>query len=132
MVGGGRAIYHALGETPIRAKRVVAERCERAAWRRGGVAAGGGTKARRVWPPVRRPPCDRPAARSTQVLDRILSADYHFKSKDALWRAAADRVFGLLQKSLGEHLDSLELSDPRERARETIRAYVRFVAAQSS
>ena len=54
---------------------------------------------------------------------------YHFKSKDALWRAAADRVFGLLQKSLGEHLDSLELSDPRERARETIRAYVRFVAA---
>jgi TetR/AcrR family transcriptional regulator len=54
---------------------------------------------------------------------------YHFRSKDELWRAAADRIFGMLRKSLGERLASLELSDPRERNREAIRAYVRFVAA---
>jgi TetR/AcrR family transcriptional regulator len=54
---------------------------------------------------------------------------YHFRSKDALWRAAADRIFGLLQKSLGERLASIGSEDPRERTRETIRAYVRFAAA---
>jgi len=54
---------------------------------------------------------------------------YHFQSKDALWRAAADRIFGLLQKELGEHLAGLEFDDPRERSREEIRAYVRFAAA---
>ena len=54
---------------------------------------------------------------------------YHFRSKDELWRAAADRIFGMLQKSMVEQLGSLELKDPRERAREGIRAYVRFAAA---
>ena len=54
---------------------------------------------------------------------------YHFRSKDALWRAAADRIFTLLEKSLGERLASVHSEDPRERAREAIRAYVRFAAA---
>lgn len=54
---------------------------------------------------------------------------YHFRTKDDLWRAAADRIFGMLQKSLGESLASLETEDPRERVREGIRAYVRFAAA---
>jgi AcrR family transcriptional regulator len=54
---------------------------------------------------------------------------YHFRSKDALWRAAADRIIGMLEKSLGERLAALESRDPRERAREAIRAYVRFAAA---
>lgn len=54
---------------------------------------------------------------------------YHFRSKDELWRAAADRIFTMLQKSLAERLSSLASGDPRERAREAIRAYVRFVAA---
>ncbi len=54
---------------------------------------------------------------------------YHFQSKDALWRAAADRIIGLLQKELGEHLAGLEFANPRERRREAIRAYVRFAAA---
>jgi AcrR family transcriptional regulator len=54
---------------------------------------------------------------------------YHFRSKDELWRAAADRIFGMLQKTLGERLSALDLDDPRERAREAIRAYVRFAAA---
>jgi AcrR family transcriptional regulator len=54
---------------------------------------------------------------------------YHFRSKDELWRAAADRIFGMLAKSLGEQLSALESEDPRERAREAIRIYVRFAAA---
>ncbi len=53
---------------------------------------------------------------------------YHFRSKDELWKAAADRVIGMLQTSLGERLSSLGFEDPRERAREAIREYVRFAA----
>jgi len=54
---------------------------------------------------------------------------YHFRSKDELWKAAVDRVFGWLEKSLGEQLSGYEIDDPRELAREAIRAYVRFTAA---
>ena len=54
---------------------------------------------------------------------------YHFRSKDELWRAAADRIFGQLEKRLVEHLGSLEAMTPREFAREGIREYVRFSAA---
>ncbi len=53
---------------------------------------------------------------------------YHFKSKDALWRAAADRIFGLLRKSLEEQLEGLEFAEVRDRNREEIRAFVRFAA----
>ena len=54
---------------------------------------------------------------------------YHFRSKDALWRAAADRIFVMLTKRLAEQLSALASEDPRERAREAIRIYVRFAAA---
>jgi AcrR family transcriptional regulator len=54
---------------------------------------------------------------------------YHFRSKDELWRAAADRIFGRLAKRIAEQLAALSSSDPRERAREAIRVYVRFAAA---
>ena len=54
---------------------------------------------------------------------------YHFRSKDELWRAAADHVFGMLETSLGARRADLETADPRERAREQIREYVRFAAA---
>jgi len=54
---------------------------------------------------------------------------YHFRTKDELWRAAADRIFGMLRTSLGARLAALETEDPRERAREQIREYVRFAAA---
>jgi len=54
---------------------------------------------------------------------------YHFRSKDELWRAAADRVFGLLEERLAERLGALTSRDPRERVREGIREYVRFAAA---
>jgi AcrR family transcriptional regulator len=54
---------------------------------------------------------------------------YHFRSKDQLWRAAADRIFGMLAKRMTEELTALEAADPRELAREAIRRYVRFAAA---
>ena len=54
---------------------------------------------------------------------------YHFQSKEALWRAAATSIFDALGEQLAERLSSLELSDPREKAREGIRQYVRFAAA---
>jgi AcrR family transcriptional regulator len=54
---------------------------------------------------------------------------YHFRSKDELWRAAADRIFGMLATTLGARVASLDSDDPRERIREQIREYVRFAAA---
>ena len=53
---------------------------------------------------------------------------YHFKTKDELWRAAADRIFGMLRARISERVDSLQSDDPRELARELIREYVRFTA----
>jgi TetR/AcrR family transcriptional regulator len=54
---------------------------------------------------------------------------YHFRSKDQLWRAAVDRIFGMLRASLRERRASLAGRDARERGREGIRAFVRFAAA---
>jgi AcrR family transcriptional regulator len=54
---------------------------------------------------------------------------YHFRSKEELWRAAAGSIFERLGGELAERLGALALADPRERAREAIRQYVRFAAA---
>ncbi len=54
---------------------------------------------------------------------------YHFHSKEELWRAAADSLIGKLAKRMTEQLSALASDDPRERAREAIRIYVRFAAA---
>ena len=53
---------------------------------------------------------------------------YHFPSKDLLWRAAADRLFGVLGSRLDDRVASLSRSDPRERIRGAIREYVYWVA----
>lgn len=53
---------------------------------------------------------------------------YHFSSKEALWRAAADSLFEALDTRLNQRLGPLDLSDKREYAREAVREYVRFVA----
>jgi AcrR family transcriptional regulator len=53
---------------------------------------------------------------------------YHFPSKDLLWRAAADRLFGVLEERLDDRVASLSQSNSRERARGAIREYVRWVA----
>jgi AcrR family transcriptional regulator len=74
------------------------------------------------------------AAASTRDIAERAGTDqglltYHFRSKDALWRAAADFLFGILVKRLEERLTVLEFGDPKERAREAIREYVRVVAS---
>jgi AcrR family transcriptional regulator len=54
---------------------------------------------------------------------------YHFRSKEALWRAAADHIFGLLEARLVARLAALGSDDPVDVARAGIREYVRFAAA---
>jgi len=54
---------------------------------------------------------------------------YHFRSKEDLWRAAADQIFGAVRAHFHGRLDAFESMEPRERAREAIREFVRFAAA---
>lgn len=58
---------------------------------------------------------------------------YHFASKDELWRAAADRIFGRLGGELPERPPPADqagaASLPVEPPREAVRAFVRFGAA---
>ncbi len=54
---------------------------------------------------------------------------YHFTTKEALWRAAADRLFGLLEERFRARLVGLEGVDVRTRARLLLRDVVRFSAA---
>jgi TetR/AcrR family transcriptional regulator len=54
---------------------------------------------------------------------------YYFKSKEALWRAAVDHLFQKRDTQLRDGPVRLTGAPPRERAREAIRQYVRFAAA---
>lgn len=51
---------------------------------------------------------------------------YHFKNKDRLWRASADRIFQEFNTSLIEAIAEVPIDDPKSRAAAFIRAYVRF------
>lgn len=53
---------------------------------------------------------------------------YHFPSKDSLWRAAADSLFGVLRERLDGHMVAEGSLEPKERVRGAIREYVRWVA----
>jgi TetR/AcrR family transcriptional regulator len=52
---------------------------------------------------------------------------YHFESKDALWRAAADRIFGQLVDEMPVR-PAGGAAARRKGARDAIRSYVRFTA----
>ena len=54
---------------------------------------------------------------------------YHFPSKDKLWRAAADQLFGEQAKLFEPISTSLEFESPGERARAAVREFVHFAAA---
>jgi AcrR family transcriptional regulator len=54
---------------------------------------------------------------------------YYFEGKEKLWRAAVDEAFRTLKRALAGGLEEGEVFDERERTRELIRRYVRFVAA---
>jgi AcrR family transcriptional regulator len=54
---------------------------------------------------------------------------YHFKSKDALWRAATDYLFEMANDSMKEVFFPNESVEPREQQRNLIRQMVYFSAA---
>src|SRR5690242_1092985 len=53
---------------------------------------------------------------------------YHFASKDALWRAAAARIFARLADEFGRRLEALRDVEPVARLRAVARHFVRFAA----
>jgi len=54
--------------------------------------------------------------------------NYHFDSKEALWRAAVDHLFARLDVTVRRHLDALPANNDRERLASEIRAFTRAVA----
>jgi AcrR family transcriptional regulator len=55
---------------------------------------------------------------------------YHFKNKDRLWRAAADRIFRDFGRSLMASLEQHQNESPKERMASMIRAYVYYARSQ--
>ena len=55
---------------------------------------------------------------------------YHFKNKDRLWRAAADRIFREFNVALVKAMADVPESRPRTRAETFIRTYVRYAHDQ--
>lgn len=51
---------------------------------------------------------------------------YHFKNKELLWRAAADRMFRDFGRSLARVMNEVPADEPRRRAETLIRTYVRY------
>jgi len=54
---------------------------------------------------------------------------YHYASKQALWEASADWVFGALAADLGSATEALRDVDPATRLRAVLKRFVRFSAA---
>jgi len=59
----------------------------------------------------------------------LAALPYHFTTKEALWKAAADRIFGLLGETFSRRLAGLEGVDTPTRLRLLLRDFVRFQAA---
>jgi AcrR family transcriptional regulator len=55
---------------------------------------------------------------------------YHFKNKDKLWRAAADRVFRDFRRSLAASLEDHMDECPKERMASLVKAYVHYAKSQ--
>jgi AcrR family transcriptional regulator len=55
---------------------------------------------------------------------------YHFKNKDKLWRAAADRVFRDFRRSLAASLEDHKDECPKERMASMIKAYLYYAKSQ--
>ena len=68
----------------------------------------------------------REIARRAGVTQPLLN--YHFSSKDELWRAAVDHIFELLTRTLGEREAGLRGVDDLTTAKLTTREFIRFSA----
>ncbi len=55
---------------------------------------------------------------------------YHFKNKEELWRAAADRIFSEFNVSMSQALQESINECPRTRMASLIRTYVHYAASQ--
>ena len=55
---------------------------------------------------------------------------YHFKNKEELWRAAADRIFSEFNSALENARNAHENDSPKTRMAAMIRAYVHYSASQ--
>jgi AcrR family transcriptional regulator len=55
---------------------------------------------------------------------------YHFKNKEELWRASADRIFSRFNASMSEALQATLNESPRTRMAGLIRTYVKYAASQ--
>jgi len=104
-----------------------------------------------------KPPARRPQQRTLDTRDRLVDAalevfarhgfegattreiarragvalaalPYHFNTKEELWKAAADRIFGQLGQAFVARLAALEGVDVRTRLRLVLRDFVRFQA----
>ena len=68
----------------------------------------------------------RTIAEEAEVTQGLLT--YHFPSKDELWRAAAERIFALVDEQVIRPTANLPAGTDAETGRESIKLYVRFVA----
>ena len=59
----------------------------------------------------------------------LAALPYHFTTKEALWKAAADRIFGRLNETFRRRFEGLEGVDTPTRLRLVLRDFVRFQAA---
>jgi TetR/AcrR family transcriptional regulator len=59
----------------------------------------------------------------------LAALPYHFETKELLWRAAADRIFGLLREQFEARLRGLEGADLRTRLGLLLREFVLFAAS---
>jgi len=55
---------------------------------------------------------------------------YHFKNKDQLWRAAADRIFSDFTRSMSAALENNRDDCPKKRMASLIRAYIYYAKSQ--
>jgi AcrR family transcriptional regulator len=54
--------------------------------------------------------------------------NYHYRSKDDLWRAAVDTLFGRLHRAMAEHTEGLREVDPLTRVKLQVREFITFSA----
>ncbi|MEM7413460.1 MAG: TetR/AcrR family transcriptional regulator [Myxococcota bacterium] len=59
----------------------------------------------------------------------LASLPYHFKTKEALWKAAADHLFGIFREQFVRRIEGLDGVDALTRSRLLLRDFVVFSAA---
>ena len=73
-----------------------------------------------------------PGATTRAIAERagvaLAALPYHFETKEALWRAAAEHLFAGLERELGARVSGVAELPPRERLARLLGDFVRFAA----